>query len=306
MSNKTLLESFLPDVTDSLARIEQKLGTDAAQNQFIPQDPVFATTRVQPPSQFYFTQGMQIRCRAYSFVTDEQLTITANILIDNRLTPISITGAQFTNTTNLTVLQPNVTGFLISCSVTNATATLRGQTYFVLEVLDQTGNYLFTLLSNYVTLYEPVAYPPISINAGFSGNGWWTFNNGVRIANNFMLWTVNAPAGAFLHSVTFQYITDANVADRYIDFKISVTGGASYYKRIPTPLIASKTYIITLSTEGNDTPYTVPATFLNLNVSIPKLFLPGGGSYQVQIANVQIADDFGGANQSVIEKFYTY
>jgi hypothetical protein len=231
----TGIEKLVPDIMNSLARIEGKLGSAGGQNS------LFASSNLQPPSQFFITQDMKIRVRAITTQTLERLTLTAVVLVNDRLMPITGNGLPFTATTDTILLSISVQGFLVSVSLSVDIATLRGQTYATVELLDQSNNFLFTLFSGYLTKGNPLSYPPILIENSLGGEvpvimyagvpgGWLGLGTDYAYINvpANRVWKIQAAHAAYTTDGT---VTPRGVAALRVD---PFNAGLSYMYAVPT------------------------------------------------------------------------
>lgn len=286
--NDHFVESLIPDVVSSLKRIEESLVRPDSR----PGEVSFANSNLTPPSQFYIQSGMQLRLRTTTTRTNEVVNALALVLVENRLVNITLSSDPFTDTSNTIVFPLTVTGFLVSVSIGCTVANQRGHTFSVLQMLDQTGNFLFTLYAGYVTVYAPASYPPIRIEQGFSGHGCILQTPVPLVVGSTAFWQ---PAGNRLWNlltVSAWFTTDANVADRFLVLGARGGGAEQFRKKFYFPLVASSVYKLTASPEGQDTPLTVAAASLYLSVSIPPLLIPVGGYFKMDIENAQVGDAY--------------
>jgi hypothetical protein len=138
---------------------------------------------------------------------------------------VSTATPTFTNTTNTTVLRVPVTGFLVYVSLQAAVATLRCETYAVVELLDQNGTFQSTLFAGYVTANKPLSYPPINVEDSFSGYGKLVMSD---VAPVFYVGTITVPANRIYKPISgyFQVTTDAVVGNRLAFFMAFNTASA--------------------------------------------------------------------------------
>ena len=196
----------------SVARIEQALSIPSESKR--PGEVSFVQNGVQPPSQFYITQNVKVRVRSVTSQSNEFLTITAGVLVDNRIVPIQQRTIAF-SATDTTVVDLPVTGFLVYVSLQCEVALLRCETYAVVELIDQNSGFVANLFSGYVTSSKPLSYPPISIEDSSSGAG--KIRSASTLGNLPLSVTVPANRLWKLISYDFLYGCDATAANRVLN-----------------------------------------------------------------------------------------
>jgi hypothetical protein len=222
MAKEHYIESLIPDVVGSLKRIEESLVRPDSR----PGEVSFANSNLPPPSQFYVQQGMKLRIRLTTAVANEVASLNALLLVDNRL--VALTGATnpVSNNVASSTITITTTGFLVSASLTAAVAVFRGETYCTLQLLDQTGNFLVTLFSSYITTNRPASYPPITIEdplAGYVPLQGYTIAAGVPP----FIDQIQARSVWNLTGLRVVLTTDANAGNRSLRITIQNTGAVT-------------------------------------------------------------------------------
>ena len=291
---KHLEELFIPDVLGSLGRIEAALTSVKPDTR--PGEVSFANSNLQPPSQFYVQNGMQLRLRSVTSQTSEVLTLNALILFENRLTTLAGSTPAFTSTTNTTTVRITTTGFLVSAAITAAIAAYRGQTYCTLELLDQTGNFLCTLFSSYVTTAKPVSYPPIFIEDPTSGFGYTTRKVGTITPGggggpDSCFFAVPANRAWRFLAVNFTILNSAAPGNRLLVLSVTKQPGgqAGFWLSIQTS-IANENYQEIFTTDSNQVNQSAFIGFPLIQNPFHALLLQTSDLLSLNITNGQIGD----------------
>lgn len=296
MGEYHVVEELIPGVRDSLKRIEDALQVRAPAR---PGEVTFTAQGVQPPTQFYVTQDFQIRVRSVTSQTAEVLTVTANILVDNRVVPVSTSSLPFTNAVNTTTLRVPVTGFLVSCSLQAAVATVRCDTYALVELLDQNGTFQNTLFAGYVTMAKSLSYPPITVEDPFSGYGKMVGVAPTVFAAGNVFCTCPANRVQILRGLQEYWVSGVGVANRTVNVYYQLTSGAFLYIYSSTVQVASQTWWY--SAAQNIGQLTVLSGATNIGqFAIPELYLRAGDVVGFQ------ANNFIGPGDALTDDIWTF
>jgi len=184
-------------------------------------------TDVPPPAPLYITPDDVIRVTAYNSVAGQILLISARILTpQNKITYMSDELRPRTDRTESAKMIKLPEGFLISfCIVPDGVATRRGQTFVVagLQKSEVYANRLYhTFFADYVETRIGLHWPPGQIRSPEEGPGFVTWTTGTKPAAGEEA-EIAVPDNAVWEPIVVKtaLITDATVADRRLDLKIS-------------------------------------------------------------------------------------
>lgn len=254
----------------------------------------FQNIDIQPPSNLYIKENSILKLNCQTTQTNEIFTVTANVLINDTIQ--TITNSVTTSTGGL--LFTNLPeGFLLSASVSSSVALLRGQSYIILKLYDQSSVLQNVLLAGYTTQNKPISYPPITIEDSFSGNVPFTIKNLTLVSSN-QIARISCPAQRVykIHNINIRLLTDTTVQNRQVYLSYQA---ATLWCPILQP--ATKGYTYNLNEQISQDISLVNPT--QISIQIPVITLTRGTSLDINIDNAAAGDAFTGSPVATIEEY---
>ena len=253
---------------------------------------------------FYFNGDDAIRVTSWNSLTNVVLTLAGRFLNpDGRIEPFIETHTPNTNRTAATSTYGRGCGWLtdLTIIVTGATPQ-RGQTFVRVDVvrgLASSQVVLGTLLQGYVTATKRAAYPESLMEDSLAGQGALRSITGTDPAANVEI-AETVPTGARwrLRALSFQLVTDANVANREVS--IQIDDGTNTLLTSPSGFnqAASLTRRYSAAALGAA---TAPATATDRQILLPDMLLGAGFRWSTVTTNRQATDNYGPPQYEVEE-----
>lgn len=257
------------------------------------------------PGAFFCDGNYSLAINSWNALAGVAITVRVRWLTaDGRLTDSDFQHTPNTNRTKATTVVPLGVGFALNVMVFASTgAPLRGQTFIQIQLVRGLTGVLLpvaTLLQDYVTAVQAVAWPGSPIRSSIEGGGFPRTIVGAAPAAGANI-NEAVPTGArwLLRSFFSNLVTSAVVANRVI--QLAAFNGANVKAFSPSTVnqVASKNWAyswsqgLVLATRADNNAYAIPW--------IMNLPLLAGETLQTQTSGIDAGDQWSAPNYAVEE-----